>query len=274
MRVVQDGSFLAVATEDEYAAIKAGERLADAADWRTGDGLEPQDVFERLPVNERVSLPVVEGRPQNEPVPELADPPSDAAVTLNARYEKPYVMHGSIGPSAALALFEDGRLTVWSHSQGIYILRASMSEALGMEIDALRLIHVPGPGCYGHNGADDVALDAALVARAIPDTPVLLKWSREDEHAWEPYASCMTLDLRASLDAGGAVMAWSHESFSDTYNMRPRPGPDRIGPARLLASRYLADPIPPPVPQPAMGRHVGIHRNLDPLYAFPDRRLV
>jgi len=274
VRVVRDGSFLAVATEDEYGAVKAAERLLGAADWALGDGLEPQDVFERLPSNERVSLPVIEGRPVDEAVPAPNETPRGAAITLSARFEKQYLMHGSIGPSAALALFEDGKLTVWSHSQGIYILRASMSEVLGMELDDLRLIHVPGAGCYGHNGADDVALDAALVARALPGTPVMLKWTREDEHAWEPYGSAMTMDVRASLDADGAVIDWSHDSFSDTYNMRPRPGPNRIGPARLLASGHLADPIPPPIPQPAMGRHVGIHRNLDPLYTFPERRLV
>ena len=274
VHIVRDGSFLAVVTADEYAAVRAAERLYAAADWRVGEGLEPIAVFERLTTNERVSLPVVGGVPRRQPVADLGAPPSDAAHTLSARFERPYQMHGSIGPSAALALFEDGRLTVWTHSQGIYILRASMAEALGMEIEALRLIHVPGAGCYGHNGADDVALDAALAALAVPGTPVMLKWTREDEHAWEPYGSCMTMDLRASLDANGRISAWSHESYSDTYNMRPRPGPDKIGPARLLATRYLAEPLDVPVPQPAMGRHVGIHRNLDPIYTFADTRLV
>jgi CO/xanthine dehydrogenase Mo-binding subunit len=273
-QVVRDGSFLAVAAEDEYVAIKAAERLFAAAEWRLGDGLEPMDVFERLTSNERVSLPVVDGVPQRDPVPELGPPPAEAAQTISARYERAYQMHGSIGPSAAVALFENGRLKVWTHSQGIYVLRQSMAEALDMAPDDLTLIHVPGAGCYGHNGADDVGLDAALAARAIPGRPVMLKWTREDEHAWEPYGSCMTMDLRASLDADGRVLAWSHESFSDTYNMRPRPGPDKIGPSRLLATRYLADPLPPPVPQPAMARHVGIHRNIDPLYNFADRRLV
>ena len=274
VELVRDGSFLAVAAAEEYAAVKAAERLATAARWTNVDEIEPQDVFERLTANERVSLPVVEGVPQREPVPELGDPPPEATATLEARYEKPYQMHGSIGPSAAMAQFEDGNLTVWTHSQGIYPLRESMAEALGMEIEALTIRHVPGAGCYGHNGADDVALDAALAARAVPARPVLLKWSREDEHAWEPYGSCMVMQLRASLDADGTLVAWSHESFSDTYNMRPRPGPDKLGPARLLAMRHLADPVPAPVPQPAMVRHVGIHRNLDPLYNFADRRLV
>ena len=194
VRVVCDGSFVAVATEDEYAAVKAAERVAGTANWHTGRGIEPQDVYERLLVNDRVSFPVVEGVPRNEPVPALADPPREATVTLQSRFESPYRMHGSIGPSAALALSEDDRLSVWTHSQGIYMLRASLAEALNMKVDALRVVHVPGAGCYGHNGADDVALDAALVARAIPGRPVLLKWSREDEHAGEPYGSCMVME--------------------------------------------------------------------------------
>jgi CO/xanthine dehydrogenase Mo-binding subunit len=271
--IVRDGSFVAVAAADEYATIKAAERLAAAARWR-GAGLEAQDVYQRLATNERVSLPVVGGAPRDAPVPTLAAPPAEATVTLRARYEKPYLMHGALGPSAALARLEDGRLTVWTHSQGIYVLRASLAEAVGMDLDALHLIHVPGPGCYGHNGADDAALDAALVARAVPGTPILLKWSREDEHAWEPYGTCMAMDLTASLDAKGSVVAWSQESFGDTHLMRARTGPDRIGPRRLLAMRHLAEPLPEPVAAPAMAPHVGIHRNLEPLYDFPSPRLV
>ena len=272
--VVCDGSFVAVATEDEYAAVKAAERVADTTHWHMGKGIEPQDVYERLLENDRLSFPVVDGVPRNEPVPALADPPGEATVTLRSRFENPYRMHGSIGPSAALALSQDDRLSVWTHSQGIYILRASLAEALNMKVDTVRVVHVPGAGCYGHNGADDVALDAALVARAIPGRPVLLKWSREDEHAWEPYGSCMAMELCASLDAGGSVVAWSQETYSDTHIARPRPGPNGIGPAQLLAMRHLAQPLAAPVAQPSMGRHLGIHHNLDPLYTFPKRRLV
>jgi CO/xanthine dehydrogenase Mo-binding subunit len=275
VRVVRDGSFLAVAHEDEYAAVKGAERLYNAARWDTGAGLAEGDIFEALTANERVSLPVRDGAPVKEPVPPLADPPAGAAVTLSARFERPYHMHGSIGPSAAMARMDgDGTMTVWSHSQGIYMQRASVAESLGLETEALRVIHTPGAGCYGHNGADDAALDAALVARAIPGRPVLLKWTREDEHAWEPYGSAMAMEMRASLDADGTVIDWSHESFSDTYGMRPRPGPNRIGPARMLAMRHVEDALEPPLAQPAMGKHAGIHRNLDPGYDFASRRLV
>jgi nicotinate dehydrogenase subunit B len=272
--ITRDGSFLAVSAADEYAAIKAGERLAATADWDLGDGLEAQDIFERLPTNERVSRPVIKGTPKDEPIPDMPPIPGDAAITLNARYEKPYHMHGSIGPSAALAVFEDGQLSVWTHSQGIYVLRTSMAEALGLDEDAVRLIHTPGSGCYGHNGADDAAMEAALVAQANPGAPILLKWSRDDEHAWEPYGTCMTMDLTASVNADGAVLNWNHESYGDTYSMRPRAGANQVGPRRLIATHLLSEPLEPLIMGPTMGRHVGIHRNQDPLYAFPETRII
>ena len=269
VEVVRDGSFLAVAAVDEYAAVRAAERLAAAASWDSGAGLETRDIYESLRSNERVSLPVVDGVPVEAPVP-----PAGAAATLEARYERPYQMHASLGPSAAMAAFADGVLTVHTHSQGVYFLRAALAEALGMAPEAVRVAHAPGSGCYGHNGADDAAFDAALIARALPGAPVMLKWTRGEEHAWEPYGSCASMDLRASLDEDGRIAAWSHETYSDTYSMRPRPGPGRMGAARLLSARFLAEPLAPPVMGPAMGRHMGIHRNLDPLYDLPQKRLV
>lgn len=269
VEVVRDGSFLAVAAADEYAAVGAAERLAAAASWDMGGGLETRDIYESLRANERVSLPVVDGTPVEAPVP-----PAGAAATLEARYERPYQMHGSLGPSAAMANFAHGLLTIHTHSQGVYVLRAALAEAFGMEPGAVRTVHAPGAGCYGHNGADDAAFDAALIARVLPGRPVMLKWTRGEEHAWEPYGSCASMDLRASLDGDGRIAAWSHETYSDTYSMRPRPGPNRMGAARLLSARFLAEPLAPPVMGPAMGRHMGIHRNLDPLYDLPQKRLV
>ncbi|HSF96724.1 MAG TPA: molybdopterin cofactor-binding domain-containing protein, partial [Thermohalobaculum sp.] len=121
---------------------------------------------------------------------------------------------------------------------------------------------------------DDAAFDAALVARALPDTPILLKWTREDEHEWEPYAPAMAVEVAARTDADGRITTWSQEAYSDTHGRRPRPGPDRAGPARLLANSLRAKPVPAFVPKPNLGAHAGIHRNLDPIYNFPDRRLV
>lgn len=274
VELVRDGSFLALAGADEYQVVRALTTLARAVEWAPGPGLTTGDLYRQLRENPRLSLPVVAGVPQREPVPAPAPPPEGAVTTLAARFERPYQAHASIAPSAAMAVFQDGRLTLWTHSQGIYPLRTSLADLLGLAEDDLHLIHVIGPGCYGHNGADDAAVDAALVARALPGRPVLLKWSREDEHAWEPYGSAMAIDISASLETDGRVVAWSHESFSDAHTVRPRPGPARVGPSRLLASRFLAEPVPPQVPGPNMTHHGGVHRNADPLYAFPERRIV
>ena len=272
--LVRDGSFLAIAHPDEYTTVKAAEKLFDTSDWDYGKGLEPQDIYERLSSNDKISLPVLEGIPQNAEVEPLVPPPENAISTHSARYEKPYLMHGSIGPSAAMALAEGKKITIWTHSQGVYVLRDSLAEALSWDLKNLTVIHVPGSGCYGHNGADDAAVDVALVALALPGKPVLLKWTRADEHAWEPYGSCMAMDVTASLDVNGKVIAWSQETYSDTYGMRPRPEPGGAGPARLLPLKYLEAGIEPLVPKPNMSRHAGLHRNLDPLYEFENKRLV
>ena len=273
--LVRNGSFLAVAAEDEYAAVRAAARVAAAAEWDLKGGIPSEDLFRSLTSNVAVSLPVVEGgAPVDEPVPPLAEPPADAAATVSARYEKPYIMHGSIGPSAGCAEYSGGALRVWTHNQGVYPLRAAIAEALGMEKDAVTVSHVVGAGCYGHNGADDAAFDAALIATAIPDRPILLKWTRDDEHAWEPYGTAMVSEMRASIDGTGRVIAWSHESFGDTFMCRPAPARTDNPAELLLSAHYTDDPAPWPVVPPTMGAHVGIHRNLEPLYSFPEPRLV
>ena len=273
-KLIRDGSFLAVAHADEWTALRLAGRVASAAAWTPERGLDDRNIFDLLESQPRTGFPVIDGAPVKQPVPPLAAPPAEAVKTVEARFERAYQMHATIGPSAAVALLDGDDLTVWTYSQGIYPLRQSISEALGRDIDSIHLIHTPGAGCYGHNGADDAAFDAALVACALPGTPILMKWTREDEHAWEPYGSAMVVKARASLDGSGHIIDWCHENFSDSHGMRPRPGPNRIGPGRLIASRMREDFIPPPIPAPQMGKHAGIHRNQDPIYDLPAKRLV
>lgn len=270
-RLIRDGSFLAVADEDEHRAIRAANRVAGAAGWRSPRGLDDRPLPHQLVHNRRESFPVRDCRPHEEPVPK---PPPDAPGTMRAVYERPYQMHGSLAPSAALARFAEGRMTVWTHSQGIYPLRSAIAETLDLAPSSVDVLHAPGAGCYGHNGADDAALEAALVARAIPDRPVLLKWSREDEHAWEPYGPAMRMELAARLDEGGNVRVWSHETYSDTHVVRARPGAAGPLAARFLAPRYLADPVPEPARAPNLTVNGGIHRNATPPYVFPETRIV
>jgi len=270
-RLVRDGSFLAVADEDEHRAIRAAARVATAASWSAARGLDDRPMPVQLLGNRRDSFPVRDCRPREEPV---SDPPPDAPRTVRAVYERPYQMHGSLAPSAALARFAEGRVTVWTHSQGIYPLRSAVAETLGLDPGSVDVVHAPGAGCYGHNGADDAALEAALVARANPGRPVLLKWLREEEHAWEPYGPAMRMELAAHLDDGGGVRYWSHETYSDTHVVRSRPGAAGPQAGRFLAPRYLAHPVPVPARAPSLTVNGGIHRNATPPYAFPETRIV
>ena len=160
---------------------------------------------------------------------------------LEATYTKPYMAHASIGPSAAVAEFKDGKFTVWTHSQGVFPLRAEIAKALKMPPAAVRCIHTEGAGCYGHNGADDVALDAALLARAVPGRPVRLQWMRDDEFAWEPYGPAMAMQAKAALDAEGRIVDWNYELWSNTPLDAPDVDQRRERARRLVSRRAAAD---------------------------------
>jgi nicotinate dehydrogenase subunit B len=272
--LVRDGSFLAVAHPSEWTATRLAGSVEAACQWSFDNRLDTRDLGEQLLTNPAVSLPVIDGEAVDQAVPELAPPPNDSVATLSVRFQRPYQMHAAIGPSAAMARLVDGRLTVWTHSQAIYTLRDCIADALERERGSVHLIHVPGAGCYGHNGADDAAFDAALVACAIPGRPVLLKWSRADEHGWEPYGPAMDSTLQASLGADGKVLAWSHETWSGTHRERAHPGSIATGAARLLASAHRAKALTPAKPSPALGKMTALHRNQDPIYRFPNQRIV
>jgi CO/xanthine dehydrogenase Mo-binding subunit len=262
--VVRDGSFLAVAAEREEQAIAAAAALRRSARWDERGELHPADasLFDRLK-----TLPSEDSVVSNK---------SDAAAlsrgmrTLAAEYTRPFQNHASIGPSCSVAQWKDGRLTVWSHAQGPFQQRADLAMSFGLKPEAVRVIHRDGSGCYGHNGADDVGLDAALVARAVGERPVRLQWSREDEFQWEPCGSAMAMRMRASLDADGQIVDWAHELWSHTHSMRPG---DPEG-DNLLASWYLDKPLKESparnIPQPAGGGD----RNAIPLYDFPNQKVI
>jgi nicotinate dehydrogenase subunit B len=187
LKVIRDGSFLGVIAEREEQAVKAAKILRETAVWEGESSLLPQSsLFDHMLESPDQAFLVVDGTAEEDPIPAI-QPPPEAAHTIEAMYYRPYQMHASLAPSAAMAQMVDGQLTLWVHSQGVFPQRRAIAHVLGMEESDLHVIFVEGPGCYGQNGADDAALDAALLARAFPDRPVLLKWERRDEHSWEPY---------------------------------------------------------------------------------------
>jgi CO/xanthine dehydrogenase Mo-binding subunit len=177
-------------------------------------------------------------------------------------------MHGAIGPSCALAVFADDGMTVWTHTQGVYPLRTALAQLLGMPPEKVRCVHVEGSGCYGHNGADDVAADAALIARAVPGRPVRVQWMREQEHTSEPYGPAMVAEVSGALDAEGRIVDWDYGVWSNTHNRRPNVGGLLLQNAALPTSL----PIPPPAPIPMP--EGGGDRNSNPIYALPNARVV
>ena len=156
---------------------------------------------------------------------------------FKATYKKPYHMHATIGPSSALAYMQEDKLTIWGHSQGAYPPRDNIAKVLGMSPEQIHFIHVEGSGCYGHNGADDAALDAALLAAAFPNRPILLKWTRANEHQWEPYSPATVSKMQANLDAHGNVLDWNHDLYSPPHLGRARVDDVTSG---LLGAWYLA----------------------------------
>lgn len=259
VRVVREGDFLAVVADKEFRAVKAMRALSAAARWRSGNPLPEPAKLNALIENTVTQTGDVENRRTGEVT---------GARVLEAQFTRPYQKHGSIGPSCAVALMEGETLTVWSHTQGVFPDRRAICEMLGMEPEAVRIVHVDGSGCYGHNGADDAAADAALIARALPGRPIRLQWMREQEHAWEPYGPAMFGRVKAGLDAQGRITGWHYGVWSNIHSTRPGPA------GSLLAARALPSPFEPQTPELEISPSGNGDRNSVPLYDLPNVHIV
>jgi nicotinate dehydrogenase subunit B len=261
--VVRDGNFLAVAAKREEQAIAARNALASAARW-SDDAVPLPDVadlhgeLKRL----RAETIVVGAAGQADQVP-------DQVKRVSREYTRSYLSHASIGPSCAVAWLKGGRMTVWSHTQGAFPLRGDLATVLGMNNGQVDVIHTSGAGCYGHNGADDATLDAALVARAVGGVPVKLQWMRDDEFAWAPFGPGMAMRVEAALASDGKIVDWSYDVWSNSHAMRP----GQAGGVNLLAAWDLSAPFvkspPPHIAQPFGDGD----RNAVPSYELPRKAI-
>jgi len=256
--VVRDGSFLGVVARREEQAINARLVLIASAEWSGGFELpDPAQMYEQL-----MSL-----QSDERVIGEKDAPVPAGATVIEATYHRPYQAHAALAPSCAVAEFKDGKLAIWTHSQGVFPLRATLARALGLELGDIRCIHLEGAGCYGHNGADDVAFDAAMLARAVDGQPVRLQWMRDDEFKWEPYGPAMTMKVKGAV-AGGRVVDWAFDVWSQGHNFRPG-SPDGVN---LLGSWYLADAKRPGPARHAAQPNGAGDRNAITLYDFPSQR--
>ena len=255
--LIRDGNFAAVVADREEEAIEAAKKLAAKAVWSDGPQA-PADIYGWLKAH------VAETKIQKEQV--NAEARARGVKHFKAEYHKPFICHASIGPSCAIARKRGDTIEVWSHTQGIFGLRQEIAMVLRMPEERVIVHHAEGAGCYGHNGADDVALDAALIALHTDGHPVRLQWTREDEFAWEPYGPAMAIALEADLDAQGNIVSWRHDLWSNGHTHRPGRSQKPV----LLAAGEIAQPferapaIDPPLPAG------GAQRNAVPAYEFPD----
>lgn len=260
-RLVVDGNFLAVVCNTEAAANAAADKVASAAIWKVVDTLPEQTELRTFLRNAPSDLTTLVDRTATD---------APAARVHRTEFFRPYLSHASVGLCCAVARFDGGALEVWSHSQSIFLLRQDLARALGVPLEAVVVHHAEGAGCYGHNGADDVALDASLVARAHPGTPIRLQWSRGDELGWAPMSSAMLVGVEAGVDTGGNLLTWTHTIYSNGHLLRP----GNFAEPSLLAASELAQPFTMPIaknPPPASGG--GADRNSVPLYRIPNLKI-
>lgn len=257
--VVRRGSFLGVVAEAEDVAITAAELLRVSARWADGEPLPRQQELASL----LRSAPAEDTR-----LLERVDEEARRGAVTEHRfsYFRPYLAHAAIGPSAAVARVGGDGIEVWTHSQGVYPLQRAIAACCGVAVGSVRVRHVEGPGCYGHNGADDVAYDAVLLASAAPGRPVLVTWSRDDEFGWEPYGPAMVVDVSVGVDERGTICSWRQDSYGNGHSSRP--GHD--GQPGLLAGWLQSDASPPPASDPPPSAGAGNGRNAVPGYAIPD----
>jgi CO/xanthine dehydrogenase Mo-binding subunit len=253
-QVVQIGDFIGVVAEREEQAVAAASRLR--VTWEPAVTLPPQeDLFawmRRQPTTDQVVAEAGDVGPAFR----------EAAHRAHAVYRQPFQAHASLAPSCAVADVRAGEATVWCSSGGVYPLRGALAELLELPPARVRVIYLEGSGAYGHNGAEDAAADAALLARAV-GRPVRMQWSREDEFAGEPKAAAMLVEVRAGLDNAGRIVAWEYEAWSSSHVNRPR---QALG---LLAGREARRQAPPPT-----AFFFGGERNAPTNYTLANQRVT
>lgn len=257
--VVVDGRFIGICARREEDAIAAAGAAHGIAAW---------DESAELPQEAEGQAWMTSLQNETSVVDESSGATSPVTQQIDVRYSRPFLAHASIGPSCAFAQWHGEHLTVWSHTQGCFLLQRELAATFKLNSDQVTVLHRDGAGCYGHNGADDVALDAALLARAC-NRPVRVQWTREDEFTWSPFGSAMAVHIAAGIDAAGRIAKWKYEVWSHTHVQRPGMGAG----FHLLGAWHCNPAAPLPTPHDFPMPQGGGQRNAKPMYSLPSRKI-
>ncbi len=254
VEIVRRANFVAIVGDDEWAVEKAAEAAPAHAKWKGGRPPGPPAAADPKSFPDQPAIDIYYGEPSPEACP--------SGDVVEVQVTRPYVAHASLGPSAALAKYADGRLEVRSHGQGMHPLRTNLAVALEMDEAAIHAVHADGPGCYGHNGADDAALDAAIVALARPGRWVRAQWRRAEEFGHEPVGPGMLVRIKAIVGGDRKPLDWMADVYSPVHVQRPG------APGVVMLGAQALRPLPPwgPPSDPPPERGYGGPRNAFPLY--------
>jgi nicotinate dehydrogenase subunit B len=223
--VVQIGDFVGVVAQREENAIKAAAQLK--VTWKPVPPLpDLGDTEAALRANPSTPRTLIDKGDVDAAI-------KAATKSMPRTYVWPYQMHGSIGPSCAVADYQDGAIRVWSGTQNPHILRSDLALLIERPETEIDVIRMEAAGCYGRNCADDVSADALLLSRAV-GRPVRVQLTREQEHAWEPKGTAQLMDVNGGLNADGTVAGYD---FATRY---PSNGAPTL--ALLLTGRIASEP--------------------------------
>jgi CO/xanthine dehydrogenase Mo-binding subunit len=257
--ILIDHAFVALICETEADAARAHAAAEAAASWEGVRAMDPA-------LSEPAALKTLPHEDFEAGAPR-AGPSNRRRIT--AAYGKPFLSHGSLGPSAGLAQYQDGKLTIWTHNQGVYPMRALAARITGLAPEAIEVIHGQGPGCYGHNGADDPPIDAALIAVRRPGAPIRVQWRREDEFGFAPVGTAMVMELSAELDASGRLVDYTAEIWNT-----PHTGARGTAVAESALAGYVAPGKPAQRLMPDGSRFSGGLLNATPSYEIEATRTL
>jgi nicotinate dehydrogenase subunit B len=233
IKVTRDGILVGVLAQAEHVLAKAAKKVEAADLWHGSvDVPGPGALGAWLKAQPLDTTVILDQQPQAAAIA--------PAQTFRAEFSRPYLQHASVGLSCAIAQWNEGVLQVWSHSQAIFNLRRDLALAFGMPLESVSVSHWEGAGCYGHNGADDVAFDAAWLAQQAAGRPVRLQWTRHSEMANAPMGAAMTVAVEAAVDAGGRLVSWQQEVWGQGHGTRP----GRDDTAALLGAWQTANASP------------------------------